>query len=106
MQTIKEPYSLRFDYEMCTDFFTEEDRDMLYFNAAMLFYSIGNVEEIAVGIKHPSGKGSTMMVYYREELEKELPILQSADYEDDQIFRDGLPDLHTAVETYLSASGE
>lgn len=107
LQTLEELYSLRFDYEMSTDFFTEEDRDLLYFNAAMLFYSIGNVEEIAVGIKHPSGNGSMIMTYFREELEKELPGLQNADYEDDQIFRDGLSELHAAVETHLStAPGE
>lgn len=107
LQTLEEPYSLRVDYEMSTDYFTQEDQDMLYFNAAMLFYSIGNVEEISSEIKHPSGKNSEMKVYYREELEKELPILQSADYEDDQNFRDGLAELQTAVETHLqAASGE
>lgn len=107
MQTLEEPYSLRVDYEMSTDYFTKEDQDMLYFNAAMLFYSVGNVEEIAVKMQHPSGNGSMMMAYYREKLEKELPLLQSADYEDDQTFRDGLAELQTAVETHLqAASGE
>ena len=106
MQTLEEPYSLRFDYEMSTDFFTEEDQDILYFNAAMLFYSIGNVDEIAVGMKNPSGNGSMIMSYYRKELEKDLPELQNADYEDDQIFRDGLSDLHTAVETHLKTASE
>lgn len=104
MQTLEEPYSLRVDYEMSTDYFTKEDQDILYFNAAMLFYSIGNVEEIAVKMQHPSGNGSMMVTYHREKLEKELPLLQSADYEDDQIFRDGLPDLQTAVETHLQAA--
>lgn len=107
MQTLEEPYSLRVDYEMSTDYFTKEDQDMLYFNAAMLFYSVGNVEEIAVKMQHPSGNGSMMMAYYREKLEKELPLLQSVDYEDDQTFRDGLAELQTAVETHLqAASGE
>lgn len=102
LQTLERPYSLRFDYEMSTDFFTQEDQDVLYFNAAMLFYAIGNVEEISSEIKHPSGKNSEMKVYYREELEKELPILQNTDYEDAQTFRDGLVDLHMAVEAHLS----
>ncbi len=106
MQTLEQPFSLRVDYEMSTDYFTKEDEDMLYFNAAMLFYAIGNVEEISSEIKHPSGRNSEMKVYYREELEKELPVLQNADYEDEQTFRDGLADLHLGVETYLSASGE
>lgn len=107
MQTLEEPYSLRVDYEMSTDYFTKEDQDMLYFNAAMLFYSVGNVEEIAVKMQHPLGNGSMMMAYYREKLEKELPLLQSVDYEDDQTFRDGLAELQTAVETHLqAASGE
>lgn len=106
MQTLEQPFSLRIDYEMSTDYFTKEDEDMLYFNAAMLFYAIGNVEEISSEIKHPSGRNSEMKVYYREELEKELPVLQNADYEDEQTFRDGLTDLHLGVETYLSASGE
>lgn len=103
MQTFKKPYSLRFDYEMSTDYFTQDDRDMLYFNAAMLFYAVGNVEEISMEVRNPSGAGSMMTVYNREELEKELPGLQNADYEDDQIFRDGLSELHLAVETYLSS---
>lgn len=103
MQTFKRPYSLRFDYEMSTDYVTQEDRDMLYFNAAMLFYAVGNVEEISMEVRNPSGAGSMMTVYNREELEKELPGLQNADYEDDQIFRDGLSELHLAVETYLSS---
>ncbi len=104
MQTLEEPYSLRIDYEMSTDYFTKEDQDMLYFNAAMLFYSVGNVEEIAVKMQHPSGNGSMMLTYHREKLEKELPLLQSADCEDDQIFRDGLAELQTAVETHLQAA--
>ena len=104
MQTLEEPYSLRVDYEMSTDYFTKEDQDMLYFNAAMLFYSVGNVEEIAVKMQHPSGNGSMMLTYHREKLEKELPLLQSADCEDDQIFRDGLAELQTAVETHLQAA--
>lgn len=104
LQTLEEPYSLRVDYEMSTDYFTKEDQDMLYFNAAMLFYSIGNVEEISSEIKHPSGEGSEMKVYYREELEKEIPILQNVNFEDEQTFRDGLAELQTAVETHLKAS--
>lgn len=104
MQTLEEPYSLRFDYEMSTDYFTQEDQDLLYFNAAMLFYSIGNVEEISSEIKHPSGEGSEMKVYYREKMEKEIPILQNVNLEDEQTFRDGLPELQTAVETHLKAA--
>ena len=68
MQTLEEPYSLRVDYVMSTDYFTKEDQDMLYFNAAMLFYSVGNVEEIAVKMQHPSGNGSMMVTYHREKL--------------------------------------
>lgn len=102
MQTLESPYSLRFDYEMSTDLFTEEDQDMLYFNAAMLFYAIGNVEEISMEVRNPSGLGTTMMTYYREELEKELPMLPNADYEDDQAFREALSGLLAAVEKYLA----
>lgn len=101
LQTLESPYALRFDYKMSMDYFTKEDQDMLYFNAAMLFYAIGNVEEIAVEVKDPSGGGTDMMIYRREELEKDLPMLEKADYGDDQIFRDGLTELQTAVETYL-----
>ena len=101
LQTLESPYALRFDYKMCMDHFTKDDQDMLYFNAAMLFYAIGNLEQIAVEVKYPSGGGSDMMIYRREELEKDLPMLEKADYEDDQIFRDGLAELQTAVEKYL-----
>lgn len=102
LQTQKRPYSLRFDYEMSTDFITQEDRDMLYFNAAMLFYAVGNVEEIAMEVRNPSGESSMMVVYGLEELEKEFPILQNVDYEDDRMFREGLSEMFTAVETHLS----
>lgn len=102
MQTMEEPYSLRFDYEMSTDYMTKEDQDMLYFNAAMLFYAIGNVDEIGMEIRNLSGADSDMKVYYRQELEKNISGLQNAGYEDAQTFREGLSDLHVAVETYLS----
>lgn len=102
LQTLERPYSLRMDYEMSTDYFTKEDQDVLYFNAAMLFYAIGNVEEISMEVKQPSDGGSEMIIYDREELEKDLPVLQTADYEDEQLFREGLSELHIAVETYLS----
>lgn len=102
MQTMEEPYSLRFDYEMSTDYMTKEDQDMLYFNAAMLFYAIGNVDEIGMEIRNLSGADFDMKVYYREELEKNISGLQNAGYEDAQTFREGLSDLHVAVETYLS----
>lgn len=103
MQTLERPYSLRFDYEMSTDYVTQEDRDMLYFNAAMLFYAVGNVEEISTEVRNPYGAGSMMTTYKREELEKEFPILQNVDYENNQLFRDELSELHTAVKTHLSA---
>lgn len=102
LQTLEQPYSLRFSYEMSTDLYTKGDQDMVYFNAAMLFFTIGNVEEIVVDVQHPSGRGSKMMTYYREEMEKELPLLQNIDYEDEQVFREALSELHIAVETYLS----
>ena len=104
MQTLEEPYSLRVDYVMSTDYFTKEDQDMLYFNAAMLFYSVGNVEEIAVKMQHPLGNGSMMVTYHREKLDEEIPIMQNVNFEDDQTFRDGLAELQTAVETHLQAA--
>lgn len=102
MQTLDAPYSLRFDYEMSTDFFTKEDQDMLYFNAAMLFYAVGNVEEISMDVKHPSDSGSAMSIYHRADLEKDLSWLQRANYEDDQAFREGLSELLIEVETHLT----
>lgn len=99
MQTLDAPYSLRFDYEMSTNLFTKEDQDMLYFNAAMLFYAIGNVEEISMEIRNcnPSEIDTTMNIYRREELEKDLSLLQNVDFEDDQAFREGLFELEAAA---------
>ncbi|MBD5517591.1 MAG: DUF4825 domain-containing protein [Lachnospiraceae bacterium] len=119
LQTVEEPYSLRFSYEMSTDLFTQEDKDMIYFNAAMLFYAIGNVEEITIAVEGPatyvtdsSGtwNASTsflytyMQTYMREDMEKELSALRDADYENDEIFRETLSDLHMAIEAYLAES--
>lgn len=112
LQTVEQPYSLRFSYEMSTDLYTQEDKDMIYFNAAMLFYAIGNVEEITIDVKRPATyvKDSTgtrtisdsfCRTYMREEMEQELPALQNVDYEDDQSFREVLSELHIAVETHL-----
>lgn len=101
MQTLDEPYSLRFDYEMSTDLFTKEDQDMLYFNAAMLFYAIGNVEEISMEVRNPSGIGTEMKIYHREKLEKDLSLLQDVDFEDDQAFREDLFELEAAAIKHL-----
>lgn len=103
LQTMDRPYSLRFSYEMSTDIFTKEDEDTLYFNAAMLFYAVGNLEEITMDIQNPGGVDrSYFRVYEREEMEEELPALQNADFEDDQAFRDGFEELYPAIEKYLS----
>ncbi len=102
LQTVEQPYSLRFDYEMSTDYYTKEDWDMLYFNAAMLFYAIGNVEEISMEVKNPSGAGTEMVIYNREELKKDLSWMQNVNHDDGQAFREGLSELLIAVETHLS----
>lgn len=113
LQTVEEPYSLRFSYEMSTDRFTQEDSDMIYFNTAMLFYSIGNVKEITIDVKRPTTyvqdstgtrdiTASFCRTFRREEMEQELPALQDADYENDKIFRKKLSDLHFAIEQHLA----
>lgn len=103
LQTMEQPYSLRFSYEMSTDILTQEDEDTLYFNAAVLFYAVGNLEEVVMDIRNPRGTDqSYFKVYRREEMEEELPVLQGADYEDEQVFRDGLEELYPAIEKYLS----
>lgn len=106
LQTAEEPYSLRFGYEMSTDIFTKDDQDMIYFNAAMLFCSIGNVEEISIEIKNPSGEGFMMRDYYREKLEKDIPALQNVDYGNEQIFRETLSEVHVEVEKRISTVTE
>ena len=113
LQTVEEPYSLRFSYEMSTDRFTQEDSDMIYFNTAMLFYSIGNVREITIDVKRPTTyvqdatgtrdiTASFCRTYRREEMEQELPALEEADYENDKNFRKKLSDLHFAIEQHLA----
>lgn len=113
LQTVEEPFSLRFSYEMSTDLFTQEDKDMIYFNVAMLFYSIGNVDEITIVVKPPityvqnpnetkTVQTSFCTYYMREEMEQELPELQDADYENDEVFREKLSDLHVAIEAHLA----
>ncbi len=105
LQTTEEPYALLFSYQMSTDSLSQEDEDILYLNAAMLFYAVGNVEEITMDIQNPGGPDkSHVRVYKREDMAAALPDLQSADYEDGQVFRDGLVRLYTAVEAHLSAA--
>lgn len=103
LQTMEAPYSLRFEYEMTTSSLPEEDSDLMYFNAAMLFYAIGNVDEIMMYIRYPIGSDteSSVYVYYREDMEKAHEGLSGADYENGQVFREGLESLHMDVVEYL-----
>lgn len=103
LQTMEQPYSLRFSYEMSTDILSKEDSDTLYFNAAMLFYAVGNLEEVVMDVQNPKGADqSYFCAYDREKMEEELPDLLRGDYENDQVFRDNLVTLYSAVEEYLS----
>ena len=103
LQTMEHPYSLRFSYEMSTDILSKEDDDTLFFNAAMLFYAVGNLEEVAMDVQNPIGADqSHFCVYKREKMEAELPGLLDADFGDEQTFREGLEKLYTAVEEHLS----
>ena len=103
LQTMEAPYSLRFEYEMTTSSLPKEDSDLMYFNAAMLFYAIGNVDEIMMYIKYPIGSDteSSVYVYYRTDMEKAHEGLSGADYENGQVFREGLESLHMDVVEYL-----
>lgn len=103
LQTMEAPYSLRFEYEMTTSSLPEEDSDLMYFNAAMLFYAIGNVDEIMMYIRYPIGSdtASSVYVYYRTDMEKAHEGLSGADYENGQVFREGLESLHMDVVEYL-----
>lgn len=103
LQTMEAPYSLRFEYEMTTSSLPEEDSDLMYFNAAMLFYAIGNVDEIMMYIRYPIGSDteSSVYVYYRTDMEKAHEGLSGADYENSQVFREGLESLHMDVVEYL-----
>ncbi len=103
LQTVQEPYSLRFAYEMTQDSLLQEDLDMIHFNAVMLFYAIGNVDEISISIKQPMGNETkySFHVYYRTDLEETYGGLLTADYEDTQIFREGLEKLHEKIVSEL-----
>lgn len=103
LQTMEQPYSVRFSYDMSTDILSKEDDDTLFFNAAMLFYTVGNLEEVVIDVQNPEGVDqSHFCVYIREKMEKELPGLQNADYENDRVFREDLVTLYSAIEEYLS----
>lgn len=103
LQTMEQPYSLRFTYEMSTDILSKEDEDTLFFNAAMLFYAVGNLEEVTMEVQNPKGADqSHLCIYDRAQMEEKLPGLLNADYEDDQAFRDGLDTLYSEIEEYLS----
>lgn len=103
LQTKQEPYSLRLAYEMTRDSIPQEDLDMIYFNAAMLFYAIGNVDEISISVRQPAGRDreDAIHVYDRENLEENFGGLSEADYENDEVFREGLEDLHGQIVSAL-----
>lgn len=108
LQTKQEPYSLRFEYEMTRDSIPQEDLDMLYFNAAMLFYAIGNVDEITMYVRHPVGspEASSLYSYERKDMEELFEGLSAADYENGELFRQQLEDLHVKVVEYLRSRGQ
>ncbi len=105
LQTVEKPYSVRFEYEMTTSSIPQEDLDMIYFNAAMLFYAIGNVEEVAIYVRQPSDAelAASMHVYKRADMEEIFGGLLKADYENEELFHQGLSELHAAVVEYLHA---
>lgn len=108
LQTKQEPYSLRFEYEMTRDSIPQEDLDMLYFNAAMLFCAIGNVDEITMYVRHPVGssEASSLYSYDRKDMEELFEGLSAADYENGELFRQQLEDLHLKVVEYLHSRGQ
>lgn len=105
LQTKEEPYSLRFEYEMTQDSFLQDDLDMMYYNAAMLFYAIGNVEEVTFYIKYPIGSdtGPALYAYYREDMKETYGALVDTDYENEALFRERLEELHESVVEHLHA---
>lgn len=103
LQTREKPYSVRFEYEMTTSSILQEDLDMMYFNAAMLFYAIGNVDEVTMYIRQPSGSDAAapLHVYTRADMEEVFGGLLKADYENEELFHQGISELHAAVVEYL-----
>lgn len=103
LQTREKPYSVRFEYEMTTSSILQEDLDMMYFNAAMLFYAIGNVDEVTMYIRQPSGSdaAASLHVYTRADMEEVFGGLLKADYENEELFHQGSSELHAAVVEYL-----
>lgn len=103
LQTAEEPYSLRFEYEMTISSISQDDLDMMYFNAAMLFYAIGNVDEITMYVRQPAGSNAEplLQVYDRTDLREIFSRLSEADYENGELFRQNLSELHTDVVKYL-----
>lgn len=108
LQTVSKPYSLRFAYEKTTSSISQEDLDMIYFNAAMLFYAIGNVEEITMDVRQPSGSDveTSLYIYHRADMEETFEGLSEADYENEELFRQGLSELHTAVVEHLRSQNK
>lgn len=81
---------------------------MLYFNAAMLFCAIGNVDEITMYVRHPVGssEASSLYSYDRKDMEELFEGLSAADYENGELFRQQLEDLHLKVVEYLHSRGQ
>lgn len=104
LQTAEDPYSLQFTYEMTTDSIPQEDIEMMYFNALMLFYAIDNVEAVTIQVRHPAGSGSdySLHFYRRKDMEETFPELSQVNFDDGQIFREQLAGLHDRAVTYLN----
>ena len=81
---------------------------MIYFNAAMLFYAIGNVEEITMDVRQPSGSDveTSLYIYHRADMEETFEGLSEADYENEELFRQGLSELHAAVVEHIRSQNK
>ena len=116
--------SLDVNYMLTTQSMPDEAGDMLFFNAAMLFATIKNLEECsfvitkggtasdykadyldggeAEGSSMPDGYEYTTLTYNRDEMEETVGIMWSEEaHESDEEYIQWLEDLYVRITDYL-----
>ncbi len=100
----KGKYTLRINYDMTAEYVNDIDSHMMFFDAVMLFASIGNMDECVFAVGNLDSEAS--WTYYRTELEKVFDSgLRHQDCEED-LFVNHMKLLYMDIAEYLAGKEE
>lgn len=90
-------YTLHINYDLDTEYINEVDEDMIFFDAVLLFASIGNMDECVIAVDD----GNVMWTYTRTELEKVFGDRLGSQEREEDMFITQVSMLYEEVVKYL-----